>query len=72
MSVWLVDNEEEGNGGHMIRDMEVYQGRTTVVTIEIPDDATDEEMEAAAFKAAETSTEWVEQEKLVRLFKPAQ
>jgi hypothetical protein len=58
----------------MIRDMEVYQGRTTVVTIEIPDEATDEEMEAIAFKAAEASDTWVEveQEKWVRLATPAQ
>ena len=44
----------------MIRDMEVYQGRTTVVTIEIPDEATEEEMEAIAFKAAEASDKWVD------------
>ena len=58
----------------MIREMEVYQGRTTVVTIEIPDDATDEEMEAIAFKAAAESSQWVavESERWVRLYQPAQ
>jgi hypothetical protein len=52
----------------MIRTMEVYQGRMTVVTIEIPDDATEEEMEAIAFKAAAASDKWVdvEEERWVR------
>jgi hypothetical protein len=58
----------------MIRDMEVYQGRITVVNIEIPDDATEEDMEAIAFNAAAESSNWVEveREKWVRLHKPAQ
>jgi hypothetical protein len=58
----------------MVRTMEVYQGRITVVTIEIPDEATEEEMEAIAFNAAAESTKWVEveSEKWVRLAKPTQ
>jgi hypothetical protein len=58
----------------MIRDMEVYQGRITVVTIEIPNDATEEEMEAIAFEAAAQSSKWVEveNERWVRLAKRAQ
>ena len=54
----------------MIRDVEVYQGRIARVTIEIPDNATEEEFEAAGFKAAEATNNWVEvgSEKWVRLY----
>jgi hypothetical protein len=57
-------------GGPMIVAVDVTIQRFTLVEVEVPDDATDEEIIEAALQASETSTEWGESPKEATILQP--